>query len=102
MQNLLRSRISARHGAATETILDSLMRASGSPHDGFEILEAVVERDPELRRLLLRAANCAGRRAMEPIRTPRQALVRLGLRTASRVLLEATNRADPTIFDQAA
>jgi HD-like signal output (HDOD) protein len=57
--------------------------------DPLDELELIARSHPALERRLLRCANTAGRRALYRITDVRTALVRLGLRTASDVLLEA-------------
>ncbi|HJL20571.1 MAG TPA: HDOD domain-containing protein [Sandaracinaceae bacterium LLY-WYZ-13_1] len=95
----MRTRVTGRHGHATNSIVGELLEASRRPHDAFDILERVTRREPALERHLLRVANAAGRRGFIRITDVRAALVRLGLVTASRILLEAAHRAEPTRFD---
>ncbi|MFK7987640.1 MAG: HDOD domain-containing protein [Sandaracinaceae bacterium] len=91
----LRHRITARHAIRTSALLDDLLRASRQPDEAFAILEDVASAHPDLEARILFAANTAGRRAYGRITTVRQALVRIGLVSASEVLLEALERVEP-------
>ena len=97
MTTQLSSRITAVHGARTTDLLGELLEASRKPDHAFDVLEDLCERHPELRTVLLAAANTAGRRATYRVTSIRQALVRLGLVAASEVLLHAAHRAEPTV-----
>lgn len=96
MNDLMRSRVTGQHGAGTSELLGVLLECSRRPERGFDLLEKIVERDPALRRQLLRVANAPRHRGLMPVTRTRQALVRLGLVTASEVLLEASHRVEPT------
>ena len=99
---MLRSRITGRHGSKTTSLLEPLLEASRRPDDAFEILIEVAEAHPEMKALLLKAANSATRRGYQRIRDVRPALVRIGVLAAARLMLEAAHREDPTTFGHAA
>ncbi|MGE0785371.1 MAG: HDOD domain-containing protein [Sandaracinaceae bacterium] len=99
---LPKGRITGQHGHRSQSVIFGLLRAAQSPNGAFEIIEELTRAEPELGQLLIRASNTAGRRGITRVDTVRGALVRLGVLRASRLLLETTNKADPTVFDRAA
>ncbi len=98
----LSRRVTGRHSATSQDLLDGLLEASRAPDQAFDIVERMATRDPSLGRRLVSASNSAGRRGVHRVTTVRGALVRLGLRQASEILLHEAERFSPTEWGHAA